>query len=168
MTTHFDTKILPRIGPPAFGGEVTEGKHLGRTIRWSRQGFECESNSKHVEDMAELCGLKQESKGAPTPITKATGKGRRDIDGTLGTTDAQTFRQAAATGLHLSINRPSLQLAMSVVMSGMCEPKVVLQLLQYVRHGIFCNMRERLGCSTTKQTRRHCMCTRTRIGQRTR
>ena len=32
--THFDTKILPRIGPTAYGGEVTEGKHLGRTIRW--------------------------------------------------------------------------------------------------------------------------------------
>ena len=28
LTTHFDTKILPRIGPTAYGGEVTEGKHL--------------------------------------------------------------------------------------------------------------------------------------------
>ena len=44
--------ILPRIGPTAYGGEVTEGK----------QGFEWESNSKHVEDMVELCGLKLESK----------------------------------------------------------------------------------------------------------
>ena len=42
LTTHFDTKILPRIGPTAYGGEVTEGKHLGRTIRWSPQGFELE------------------------------------------------------------------------------------------------------------------------------
>ena len=49
LTTHFDTKILPRIGPTAYGGEVTEGKHLDRTIRWSPQGFEWESNIKHVE-----------------------------------------------------------------------------------------------------------------------
>ena len=125
LTTHFDTKILPRIGPTAYGGEVTEGKHLGRTIRWSPQGFEWESNSKHVEDMVELCGLKKESKGAPTPITKATGKGRRDIDDDLEPHDAQTLRHAAGTGLHLSIDRPSLQFAMSVVMSGMSEPKVV-------------------------------------------
>ena len=41
---------------------MTEGKHLGRTIRWSPQGFEWESNSKHVEDMVELCGLKLGSK----------------------------------------------------------------------------------------------------------
>ena len=40
LTTHFDTKSLPRTGPLAFGGEVTEGNHLGRTIRWSPQGFE--------------------------------------------------------------------------------------------------------------------------------
>ena len=51
LATHFDTKILPRIGPTAYGGGVTEGKYLGRTIRWSSQGFECESYSKHVEDM---------------------------------------------------------------------------------------------------------------------
>ena len=132
LTAHFDTKILPRIGPTAYGGEVAEGKHLGRTIRWSPQGFECESNSKHVEDMVEMCGLKLESKGAPTPITKATGRGRGDIDDTLNATDAQTFRQAAGTGLHMSIDRPPLQFAKSVVMSGMSEPEVVHQ-LQVVR-----------------------------------
>ena len=80
----------------------------------------------------ELCGLKQESKEAPTPITKATGKGRRDIDDDLEPHDVQTFRQAAGTGLYLSIDRPSPQLAMSVVISGMSEPKVVHQ-LQVVR-----------------------------------
>ena len=75
LPTHFDTKSLPRIGPTAYGGEVTEGKHLGRTIRWSPQGFEWESNSKHVEDMVEVWDSKRESKEAPTPITKATGRG---------------------------------------------------------------------------------------------
>ena len=30
LTAHFDTKILPRIGPTAYSGEVTEGKHLGK------------------------------------------------------------------------------------------------------------------------------------------
>ena len=107
---------------------MTEGKHLDRTIRWSPQGYEWESNSKHVEDIIKLCGLKQESKEAPTPITKATGKGRRDIDDDLEPHDVQTLRQAAGTGHYLSIDRPSLQFAMSVVMSGMSEPKVIHQL----------------------------------------
>ena len=85
----------------------------------------------------ELCRLKQESKGAPTPITMvATGKGRRDIDDDLEPHDAQTFRQAAGTGLCLSIDRPSLQFAISVVMSGMSEPKVVhrLQVVRVARY----------------------------------
>ena len=54
--------------------------------------------------MVELCGLKLESKGAPTPITKATGKGRRDIDDDLEAHDAQHFMQAAGTGLYLTID----------------------------------------------------------------
>ena len=123
LKTHIDTKILPRIGLMVYGGEVTEGKHLGRTIRWSPQGFEWESHSKHVEDIVELCGLKWESTGAPTPITKATEKGRRDIDVDWEPHDVQTCKQAAGTGLYLSIDRLSLQFAMSVVMSGMSEPK---------------------------------------------
>ena len=116
LTAHFDTKILPRIGPTAYGGEVSG---------W-------EANSKHVDAMVEPRGLKLDSMGAPTPITKATGKGRRDIDDDLEPHDAQTFRQAAGTGLYLSIDCPSLQFAMYAVMSGMSVPKVVHQ-LQVVR-----------------------------------
>ena len=165
LTTHFDTKILPQLGPIAHGGEVIEGEHLARSIRWSHQGFECESNNKHAEDMVELCGLKQESTGAPTPITKATGKGRRDIDDDLEPHDVQTFRQVAGTGHYLSIDRPSLQFAMSVVMSGMSEPRGVHQ-LQVVRVAR-CVLQHPGETWLFKQTRRYCMCKRTRIGQRT-
>ena len=128
LTAHFDTKILPRIGPTAYGGEMTEGKHWGRTIRWSPQGFEWESNSKYVEDMVELCGLRLESKGAPTPITKATGRGRRDIDDTLNGADAQTFRQKCRHGA-LHVDRSSVTPVCDVrgnEWNG--EPQVVHQL----------------------------------------
>ena len=105
LTAHFDTKILPRIGPTAYGGEVTEGKHLGRTIRWSPQGFEWESNSKHVEDILELWNQREHRRRS-----RRRREGRRDIDDTLNATDAQTFRQAAGTGLsivrHTSLRCP--------------------------------------------------------------
>ena len=45
LTTHFDTMFLPRIGPTAYGREVSEGKQLGRTIRCSPQGFEWETET---------------------------------------------------------------------------------------------------------------------------
>ena len=43
-----------------------------------------------------------------------------------------------AQGLYMSIDRPSLQFATSVMMSGMSEPKVVHQ-LQVVRRGTVCS-----------------------------
>ena len=118
--------------------------------------------------MVELCGLKLESKGAPTPITQATGRGRRNIDDTLNATDAQTFRQAAGTVLYMSIDRPSLQFAMSVVMSGMSEPKVVhqLQVVPVARY-VLQHLGEAWLFGFQADPKTLCVCTRTRIGQQT-
>ena len=76
---HSDTKIMPRIKPTWYGGEMTGKRNSCRGMRWSLQGSEWKSNSKHVEHMARLWRLKLESKETPTPVTKATGR-PRDID----------------------------------------------------------------------------------------
>ena len=67
-----------------------------RGVRWSLQGSEWESNSKHVDDMVRLWRLKLGSKKTPTPVTKATGR-RRDIDETLMQHDVRASREAAGT-----------------------------------------------------------------------
>ncbi|CAK0820598.1 unnamed protein product, partial [Prorocentrum cordatum] len=129
LDEHFDTKRLPRIGPPAHGGEAAEGQHLGRIIRWTPSGFEYEANPKHTEDLCRLAGLQPASKGAPTPATKSTAKGRRDQDDELSDEEVKTsFRQGAGTALYMSIDRPTIQFATSQVMAGMSKPKVVNQL----------------------------------------
>ena len=93
---HSDTKIMPRIKPTWYG-EETRGKHNScRGVRWSLQGSECESNSKHVDDMVRLWRLKLGSKETPTPVTKATGR-RRDTDETLMQHDVRASREAAGT-----------------------------------------------------------------------
>ena len=109
LTGKFDAKVLPRIGPPAHAGQVTEGSHLGRLIRWTTEGFEWESNPKHCKDLIDLCGFKEGSKGSEVPITKTVGKGRHSAIDELNAEEASLFRQAAGTGLHLSIDRPSFQ-----------------------------------------------------------
>ena len=79
-----------------FDGEMT-GKHNSfRGMRWSLQGSEWKSNSKHVEHMARLRRLKLESIETPTLVTKATGRGR-DIDETLMQHDVRASREAAGT-----------------------------------------------------------------------
>ena len=63
---HSDTKIMPRIKPMLYGGETKEKRNSCRGVRWSLQGSEWESNSKHCDDMARLWRLKLESKETPT------------------------------------------------------------------------------------------------------
>ncbi|CAK0856446.1 unnamed protein product [Prorocentrum cordatum] len=57
MRKHFRVKILPRIGPPEFGGQAATRSHLERTIRWATSGFERECNPQHILDLVELQGL---------------------------------------------------------------------------------------------------------------
>ena len=45
---HFDTKTMPRIKPTWYGGEMTGKRNSCRGMRWSLQGSEWKSNSKHV------------------------------------------------------------------------------------------------------------------------
>ena len=93
---HISTKIMPRIHPMWFDGEMT-GKHNScREMRRSLQESEWKSNSKHVDDMTRLWRLKLESKETPTPVTKATGR-RRDIDETLMQHEVRASREAAGT-----------------------------------------------------------------------
>ena len=93
---HSDTKIMPQIKPMWFDGEMTGKRNSCRGMRWSLQGSEWKPNSKHVEHMARLWRLKLESKETPTPVTKATGRGR-DIDETLMQHDVRASREAVGT-----------------------------------------------------------------------
>ena len=67
-----------------------------RGMRWSLQGSEWKSNSKHVEHMARLWRLELESKETPTLVTKASGR-RRDIDETLMQHGVRASREATGT-----------------------------------------------------------------------
>ena len=73
---------MPRIKTDVVRWRDEGKRNSCRGMRWSSQGSEWESNSKHVDYMTRLWRLKLESKETPTLITKATGRGR-DIDETL-------------------------------------------------------------------------------------
>ena len=129
LTQNFDTKVLPRIGPPAAGGQVTSGKHLGRTIRWTPQGFEWDGAQCHVDEVISLMkvhnpaeGGSSAPKGAATPASKDTGKAMRDREEPLSEARTATFRKAAGTALYVSMDRPTIQFAVAEIMAGMQSP----------------------------------------------
>ena len=104
LRANFDTKILPRIGPPGVGGAVTSGKHLGRTISWTPEGFTWDGGQGHVEDLHRLLGLTAVSKGCSTPASNDTGKAMRNAL-------ARPPRRGADDGLPSSRRNGTLHLA---------------------------------------------------------
>ena len=73
MERFFDVKCLPRIGPPEYGGEVTSGEHLSCVISWTRSGFTCENNLKHVSNLLNLLGFGNDTPGVDTPSVRGKG-----------------------------------------------------------------------------------------------
>ena len=117
----FDVKVLPRIGPPGFGGQAAEGIHLGRTIAWTSRGFTWCGNPQHVADFITLMGLTSESRGSSTPASKATGKNMRNAMDEL---PDDLLRRSAGTTLFITNGRRSVQFALYEIMSGISTPTV--------------------------------------------
>lgn len=94
MTTHFVTKVLPRIGP----GAGTLGTYLKRVIKYYQdEGYSLEGDSKHPERLLRFLGL-EDAKPAETPWSKATGQNMRDGDDVLPRVEAETFQQGDRPG----------------------------------------------------------------------
>ena len=121
MVKHFETKILLRIGPEEFGGETDHGSHLHRIIRWTGSGYSWEADPKYSKLIIEELGLTG-AKGVDSPTSKETGRGDRHADDLLNEEDASDFRRIAGTALYLSLDRPSIQYALSEITSGMSKP----------------------------------------------
>ena len=121
MVKSFETKVLPRIGPEQWGGEVQEGSHLHRVIKWTGSGFSWQADQKYVDILVSEMGLSN-AKGVDSPSCKDTGKGDRSADKELSPEEATEFRSLAGTALYLSLDRPSIRYAMSEISSGMAKP----------------------------------------------
>ena len=121
MLQHFEIKVLPRIGNPEHGGQCLEGDHLRRAIRWTKEGFTWEADRKYVKLLTKELGL-EGAKGVDTPSSKLTGAGCRTSDKPLDAAEASRFRHLAGTALYLSLDRPSIQYALSEITAGMAKP----------------------------------------------
>jgi hypothetical protein len=101
MKEKFQLKILPRIGDPDHGGEVSEGTRFHRITKWNHQGFSWEADPKYAVQLAKDMGL-DKAKGVETPASRETGKNKRNVDRLLKDKDAKWFGQMAGTALYLS------------------------------------------------------------------
>ena len=121
MVREYETKVLPRIGPAHCGGQCTDGDHLHRKISWSPSGYTWEADDKYVDVLVSGLGLNG-AKGVDAPASKDCGKSDRDADKELNAEDGALFRKLAGTALYLSLDRPTIQFAVSDITSGMARP----------------------------------------------
>ena len=135
MKEKFEVKVLPRIGDPEHGGEASEGAHLHRIIKWTSNGFTWEADPKYAGQLVKDMGL-ESSKSVDTPASKETGKNERHVNDPLPETEAREFRKLAGTALYLSLDRPTIQFAVSQIATGMAKPTYMhmFQLKRLGRH----------------------------------
>ena len=100
---------------------MDHGMHLHRMIRWTPDGFTWDADEKYSKIIVDELGLAGRA-GVETPASNATGEGVQDRDEPLNAQDTAKFRLLADTLLHLSLDRPSVQLAISQVVEGMHSP----------------------------------------------
>ena len=102
----FKAKVLPRLGP----GASTEGTILRRILRWSEEGVHMAPDAKHVENLASLIEVKG-AKPSPTPSSRATCRGQRDVLELLTAAEATEVRGLPSvsdrTGSICSLRRKS-------------------------------------------------------------
>ena len=99
-------EVLPRLGP----GASAEGTILRRILRWSEEGVHMAPDAKHVENLANLLEVKG-AKPSPTPSSRATGRGQRDVLELLSAAEATVFRRGTGIALYLGPDRFDLQFA---------------------------------------------------------
>ena len=127
----FKAKVLPRLGP----GASTEGTILRRILRWLEEGVHVAPDAKHVEKLASLLEVKG-AKPSPTPSSRATGRGQRDVLELLTAAEATVFRRGTGIALYLGPDRVDQKFATKELTQDMQTPSKLsmLRLRRFVRY----------------------------------
>ena len=98
-----------------------ELKYLNRVIRWTSEGLEIESDSKHVKVLLSEWGMK-ECKGVETPLARDEDEIIEESEA-LDAKESTRFRRAAARLNYIAQDRPDLPSASRKVSQGMSAPR---------------------------------------------
>ena len=108
------------LGPePQDDKEITI---LNRKLRWSEGKITYEADPRIVENILRAMGLESGSKGLDTPLVADTVAEVAAEDVELNAAEATRFRSIAALANYLALDRPDLQVAVSILCQKMSKP----------------------------------------------
>ena len=123
ISAKYSVKVRAILGPEP--GDDKEVRILNRKLTWGGTGLTYEGDARHAKTVIEGMGLEVGSKGLRQPIYKEDGG--EDESAELGTWEAKRYRSLAAVVNYMSIDRPDLQFAASVLGRSMSKPTETAQ-----------------------------------------
>jgi len=120
------------------GGEVREGQFLGRTIRWTTEGYEYEGNQKHSKILLDEWDM-NDAKSLSSPgaaVEKPDYRTKAEEEKALNAMESKDYRRAAARINYMSLDRADLSFASKEASRGMARPTVgdVVRLKRILRY----------------------------------
>ena len=98
---------------------LASGEKPALELTWSREGYTWEADGKYARLLTQELNL-EGGKGVDTPASKETGKNDRFAEEELSPEEAS---ELAGTALYLSLDRPTIQFAVSNITAGMAKPR---------------------------------------------
>ena len=119
MIARYEIKIRAILGPESHDDKE---RILNRKVRWEVNQILYQGDEKHVHTIIREMGLKKDSRGLDSLVVQ---EAENVTDGDeLDRSEAYKYRHLAATVNYLSMDRPDVQFAASVLGRAMSRPKV--------------------------------------------
>ena len=122
MQEWYEVKVRGIMG--SGEDEKKEMTILGRQLRWTVNGIEYEADGRHREDLMEMEGLMEDSKGVKSASTKEkeTGGWDDNDEEELDPEGGKQYRARAAKLNYLGLDRSDLQYATKEICTHMSKP----------------------------------------------
>ena len=120
MKSWYEIKTRGMLGPdPKDDKEI---KILNRKVVWGDRVITYEADARNVESILKSMGLDANSKGLDAPIVVETTREAAIEEVELGPAEAKKFRSVAALANYVAMDRPDIQVAVSMLCQKMSKP----------------------------------------------
>ena len=121
MKSWYEVKVRGVLGPgPLDDKEITI---LNRKLVWTKSGtITYEADPKNIESIVKAMDLQSDSKGLGAPIVTESAKEAEEEGEELNREEATRFRSIAALANYVALDRPDIQVAVSVLCQKMSRP----------------------------------------------
>ena len=109
------------IGPGKNEGK--EIRILGRKVEWCEGKIVYEADDRNIAAVVKLVGLENKSKGLDAPMLVEDAGEAKEDNKELEADEATRFRSIAALANYVALDRPDIQVAVSVLRRDMSKPR---------------------------------------------